>query len=488
MKINMWMIANRLSALEPELHIPEDAPADLLSARRAYATQCAYVYQRGKDVICNGGEKGGYIVFRDMACDQIFEMVQFTFDFYREWQEMLIEATEQMDYRKMIDQSWTVFHNPIMLLDASINALAMSEQYGEDDVNYDWQYLSRLGHSAVSVMQFLMEEGKRHEYYMNGSARIYYFSNPEINGRQLSVTIYYHGKACGRMNVVEKDRILNPGDVFVANYLVKYLAMVLGRLNEQSISERVLLPGFTKMMLNHPVTSSEIRAWKEYVRWSEGDCIRVSALKFADPDPDIHDIVSICNLLQCNIRHCIAVQVENTIAFSFKEFPEEVGGILGVVRDLIGRFGLKAGVSLPVDHIEKLYLYYRQALAAIDYGMLYSPGAEMFTFYDYAIEYMLEARSEEEVICACHPEIVRMWVSGEPGGGEKVDTLRAWLDHERSLLHTANALFLHRNTLVYRLRKILDSMDADMNDAYTRNYIKISIRALRLNALREKRG
>ncbi len=46
MKLNLWMIANRLSALEPELHISGNAPAVLSSARRAYATNCVHVYQK----------------------------------------------------------------------------------------------------------------------------------------------------------------------------------------------------------------------------------------------------------------------------------------------------------------------------------------------------------------------------------------------------------------------------------------------------------
>ena len=62
MKLNLWMIANRLSELEPELHIPENAPAALQSARRAYATECVYIYQKGRNVICDAGTRGGGIL------------------------------------------------------------------------------------------------------------------------------------------------------------------------------------------------------------------------------------------------------------------------------------------------------------------------------------------------------------------------------------------------------------------------------------------
>ena len=43
MKLSMWMIANRLEYMNPELHIREDARRTLRSAHRTYATNCVHV-------------------------------------------------------------------------------------------------------------------------------------------------------------------------------------------------------------------------------------------------------------------------------------------------------------------------------------------------------------------------------------------------------------------------------------------------------------
>ena len=45
MKLSMWMLVNRLHNFELEVHIRDDSPVNLKSARRAYATDCVYVYQ-----------------------------------------------------------------------------------------------------------------------------------------------------------------------------------------------------------------------------------------------------------------------------------------------------------------------------------------------------------------------------------------------------------------------------------------------------------
>ena len=488
MKLNLWMIANRLSALEPELYIPENAPAVLQSARRAYATQCVYIYQKGRNVICDAGASGGSIVFRDMECDQIFEMVQFTFDFYREWQEMLLDAANELDYQKMISGSWMVFHNPMILLDASNTILAMSEQYGEDEVNNDWRYLCRHGHSSVGVIQYLMEEGRRHGYYLSGNARIYHFDGQDIAGNMMSAAIYYKNEILGRVNVVEKDRPLNPGDMLLLDYVVKYLSIVLGKLSEQSKNPFRFASTLTKVLKNQPVPQEELSCWKEYTRWSENEEMVMVILAFQKEERSIQDMIALRSLLQSSIPGCTAAQEEENVVFLVRNPAEDGDAVWKLVEEIAERLDLKASVSLPFHQTRQAYYAYRQAQAAVQYGILYNSGKRICNFYDYAIEYIISVGSLEEAVAACEPDIKRMWVSGEPDGGEKVGTLWVYLNNERSLIRTANALFLHRNTLVYRMKKITDTLRSDLNAVYIQDYIKISIRVLRLADLERNRS
>ena len=82
MKLSMWMIANRLSSLDMELDIKNDAPVILKSARRVYATNCVHVYQENNDVVCNG--EGNTIRFQNMDLTQGFEIIASVFDYFQE--------------------------------------------------------------------------------------------------------------------------------------------------------------------------------------------------------------------------------------------------------------------------------------------------------------------------------------------------------------------------------------------------------------------
>ena len=84
-------------------------------------------------------------------------------------------------------------------------------------------------------------------------------------------------------------------------------------------------------------------------------------------------------------------------------------------------------------------------------------------------------------ISALHPDIRRIWkAEGDIHAREKLDTLASYLKNERSLVKTSQDLFVHRNTLIYRLKKIVSEMEYDIEDSYTRIYFVHSMDILQL--------
>ncbi len=476
MKLNLWMIANRLSALEPELHISGNAPSVLSSARRAYATNCVHVYQKGKDTIC--AAENDFLLFHDMDCEVVFEMVQCTFDFYREWQDSLEEASQKLDYRTIVDESWPVFHNPVILLDGSYKVLFMSEQYGENEVNEDWQYLCRHGHSSVEAIQYLLAEGQKNNYYLSGDAKLYHFSGKIIDTDMLSAAIYSGNDCCGRINVIAKDREINPGDVTCLNYVVRLLSYVMGRMNQERAfpaTQNILL----RMMLQQEAEPGELKNWLLYMKWSETDTFHIAILSSPE-ETSSEKIMIIYRLLQSLFPDSVVTNCSKKIVVMYRIVPGAKDVIAGSLCDLSMKYHINAGLSLPFTGMRKLHYYYGQALAAIYYGSLLAPSGTLYRFYDYALEHLIRVQSLDEALCLCHPDVRKLWVTSSEDGGEKIKTLFAYLNNDRSLQNTANELYIHRNTLVYRIRKITDTLTCDIENIYTRDYIKMSIRVLRL--------
>jgi sugar diacid utilization regulator len=61
-----------------------------------------------------------------------------------------------------------------------------------------------------------------------------------------------------------------------------------------------------------------------------------------------------------------------------------------------------------------------------------------------------------------------------------IDTLEAWLDSEGSRAAVAETLFVHRNTVGYRLKRLHEMLDADLGDQRVRLRLQTAIAAYRL--------
>ena len=59
-------------------------------------------------------------------------------------------------------------------------------------------------------------------------------------------------------------------------------------------------------------------------------------------------------------------------------------------------------------------------------------------------------------------------------------TLVQYLDHERSIARTSQAMFLHKNTGAYRIKKLEGLLGDHLDDPKVRRYCQISLMVLEL--------
>ena len=78
---------------------------------------------------------------------------------------------------------------------------------------------------------------------------------------------------------------------------------------------------------------------------------------------------------------------------------------------------------------------------------------------------------------ACEPMCRRIWEK-EPDKREFLLTLSAYLRTERSTSLAAERLFIHRNTVNYRIRYLKDFTGWDYENDILRDYLRLSIYTL----------
>lgn len=161
--------------------------------------------------------------------------------------------------------------------------------------------------------------------------------------------------------------------------------------------------------------------------------------------------------------------------------PDEVGfdSLTVKLAHFFATHHLRCGVSNHFRRLSDLRGYCDQALGALE-----TEREEGLSFYrDLMLERMLAYIPAEQARFLISPDIARLTEANRQYSFSLVDTLRAYLDCNCNLIRTAERLYLHKNTLLYRLNHIKSIIRCDLNDADERLLLMLSFKLLeRLNS------
>ena len=473
MKLSMWIIANLLESFEPEVHIRKESPRVLRSARLAYATDCVLVQQDGPDCLYLWNEDT--IRLPDLSAREGFELLQSLFDSMFEWQSRISEAIEQCNFQALVEEMGIVFKNPIALTDANHACLACSAGYGAEDVDREWQHLKTYGYSSFASAKEISEA--RLSYHMDG--KVIRFRFPEGSGMSdsLSISVFQGEMPVGYLTIVEKDHPLNDGHMQLMVMLAKAMAPVLGREQRGSELNGSMLQRFLE---GSPLTDEGAQHFLEQRGWTEQDSFRVYILDFDGTEDKAQ--------LQRSYRQYFAAIAA--------VFPCDLSGVFGSrfvllandsrmaddrrrakLEELLHTAPVLGGVSLSRAGFSLLPKLLEQAEYA-----LRSPRKTAGRFTDYyylALDHLIRSDYDpDRCLAACQPDVYRLFCQDEV----LYQTLWAYLMQDRSVTRTVQMLYVHKNTLLYRLRRIEESLQYSFSDPYTRSYMRLSFILLERHA------
>jgi hypothetical protein len=123
---------------------------------------------------------------------------------------------------------------------------------------------------------------------------------------------------------------------------------------------------------------------------------------------------------------------------------------------------LRCGVSMVFKNFLHLHFYYTQSkFAAAQCKPPFNPA--ICSYEDYQVDHVLQTLSlTDDLRCFCHPGILSLWESGSEGQRDLVRCLYHYFLNGRNISTAAEAIHIHRNTLIYRLGKAEEILNIDI--------------------------
>ena len=474
MLLSMWMLVNHLTNRDIEIHIRAEAPRQLRSARLSDTPGCLWISKKGNDTVCRNDED--FFLLRDTAPEEALELVQTVFDSYNDWDMQIREALLVRDYQRVVDCSCSIFNNPVVLGDADLMVMNLSRDFNID--NKEWKNL--VEHSSLSLNALKeLQQDRRLQMHADGAR--YFTMKKHGLADFICVQLTGENTFFGRLSVLGYNRKLERGDIQALDYLAGLLCRTLSHDPDRDSGPQTLisrLAGGEAIDRDLLYRHLSLKGWAD-TKDTSLCTVCLSPLASSGEEMLSHLARRLSPLLP---EADIFPWRDTLILLCTTEYRDTA--LVDVLAELELSTLFSIGSSLRFHDVSRCSLYCRQALYAAQkrpgpgprFGLKVPAG--IFMFYYCAAEYLLSHCKEEELYCACHPDARRLEKEDLEHHSENLLTLRTYLDCERNMKKAADALFIHRNTLVYRIGKLLDSLICDLDDAYSRNYLRLSLGVL----------
>lgn len=416
---------------------------------------------------------------------EVFNEILLIFQKFQNWERKVIDAAaDSRPLKEILNLTALVESDPVYLADASLKLIEYSRPTLMPDVSAIWRYQMEYGYVPMNIVKQLIETGELKRLNTKRKA----FDTPTE-----SFNLPYTCK-----------------NIFVGNVLKAHLFLV----NVYSLPSRTKLEIVERLgqllkpyLESHPETGSSFGSFQEdyfrdiidrklkditlirsqlsYFGWEMEDTFQILVLDTGGRREDCKQFL-VSYLSHQPGNECQIIEKKPYILVLYHQ-PREA--YLGEhLTENMEQFKIRGALSAPFRSLTELPAGYEQALATLKIGKRLSPETFLYITEDYGIYRMTDQILKEHSITeVCHRGVLKLYALDCSQKTEYVETVYQYLSHDRNVLKTSRALFIHRNTLTYRLRKIETYVEVEQAPPEALHYILFSVYLLK-TALRAKKS
>lgn len=373
----------------------------------------------------------------------------------------------------MVDRAYLAFGNPILVFDGGFNLVAASWEEVKK-ANIREEIIENRGFTSI---EFDMANSRNniHKRVQKSEEPILSY-NPELGYDQLLCAIDTQ-KDLGHIVVSATNRPLSPMDVKMMIVLKKSIDQQLKK-NEFTRNAK----GFNYEYFLKDVLDGKIAAGKSFL-----DRLDYLGNEFCG---NMYCLVieTALSSVVVNTHHIRSLFESRLLKTKTLIYNGKIVVILSVPENrylpkenleaavnICRENNLFAGLSNCFQSIIEISEYYKQALRAIELGLGTVDKPDLFLYEAYYLEHMKNIfMQKESPITFCHPKMKLLLEYDKKHNSELARTLYMYLIHERNIAAVSAAMHMHRNSVVYRIKRINSLIGEDLENHQERQYLILS--------------
>jgi hypothetical protein len=420
----------------------------------------------------------------------LFNLVRSCFTEYAEHFEFLYASIAKGEnIEAILEKAFPLLgNNPIFIDDSSYRTLARLKDYPTQDFrDNEYIFMQQNGHHSADYIYAMLNSNVAVESSAISPKPIVHRFD-FLSHRTLYSTIKVDREIVGFFSCLELVQSITPGMMDVFESLTELWSVTLTRQQSLSASRQKSLDNDLFLgILNGSIVDSELtRTAFAQVGLTQGDYFVVYAATNVDIEANPFLLPRILELLRTNLDCFPVADGAGIVLVLNRRLEDELReNLVSLINFYLGGFNVIIGISLGFKDPTLLPVYFDQALTATRLGPLTGQVREGRQVYGYerVVGYDVLERfgNREKRLCLCHPAVFVLLEHDREKKMNLLPTLKMFIECMGDTAQAAEKLYLHRNSLYYRLKQIITLTGLDLEDEHVLSHISLSLRVLEIN-------
>lgn len=411
---------------------------------------------------------------------EVFQRIsQLTIALRRQLDAFRTAVYTDCDLQRLIEMFFEILGNPAYLVDSSFKVLAIDRKHDMRYLSASWkrleddQYLPfDLVSHLINSKELSIMESEQNATLVNSQ----YFYVPFIN-----YNLRQHGKVKGHLFVAGMRKNIQTSDIELTEYLGNYILEAMNRNSAFQNARGDYYEHFMRdMFCGKLVDPVPIRQQMMFLGFQPEDHYTIAVLH-TSPEHGLSD-ERIANQLECCCGAKSVLYQDKMAALFSHGKRMNLHKLQKDLERIHNTLNCEIGVSDTFQGFYDLNTYYLQAEWALTCPETITQETKIAPiryYQEYALAHILTGFSKQEKWkTLLPPKLLYLQQYDQIHHTEFVKTLYLYLRFERSVLETAKELHIHRNTLSYRMEKIIALCHFDLEDPALRMRLLLSLEAI----------
>lgn len=363
----------------------------------------------------------------------------------------------------VLEAASKIIKNPMIVIDTSFNILGFSTTYTTEDEQ--WLGNIERGYCSYEYIAGFLNIGEvRNAPKNNDPFFCICYTSPL---RRCVTKIYADDMHLGYIIAIESNHSLE----MVSPEVYKLISQLFSRIIEIDLCtnpiqdmDRILIDCLNNKVATHQQLQERLKQ-TNWIDRSHNQLLTIDVTYYKIYDVEHEKLLAFLNEL---LPTCwtFFYQKYVVVLVNTADLPgSSLKSLLIGNKNYFEEKGLHVGISDSFDDLLSLPIYYHQAATALTIGLKLHPEYPIFEYNDYKLYSLILSSSEKNLETNYyHNHYKELREYDLLHETFYLETTRAYIESDRHLDGAAEKLHVHKNTVVYRIKKIKELFQIDFDD------------------------